>query len=474
MSRRWTEAEELGIAEIRSRLKDLIAEQTPFPEVVGDRRLLRFLRGKQMNIDDATDLYRDFLVWRRKNSVDQIRQEILYGGRNSPFFFPKGKTIIDLAPQIIVTPHSRDRLGRPLCLEQYCFNPKDVLKVVTREEYLYFLTYALEYRAMVMEQLSHEMEEDYLRRFPREDDRVDGYGVILLDYTIRDLKGVGFNHLGSDGRAILKAALDIGLPNYPEYLGKSHMINVPTLFSTMWYFLKQILDEPTQAKFEFSGYDYLNNLQKDIAIENIPTCLGGEFELYNEPFTFDTSPTGPFGYAQAETDRAAFLRRTPRLTFDAATAEVRQAQFYDELHPASVTTAAASAASATATSTPPQTATNCKPSTAPPATATTNTKDTSKMASVTAASTPAAIAVTAKVTARAALTSTVTTAMAAVSNRVIGLVHFWVAFVAFAWQQHRWMTIGGGVSSLALLVYEPPAFHALVLVVLLVVVSRSW
>ena len=133
-------------------------------------------------------------------------------------------------------------------LEQYCFNPKDVLKVVTREEYLYFLTYALEYRAMVMEQLSHEMEEDYLRRFPREDDRVDGYGVILLDYTIRDLKGsispsrslcvpffpfinnhrvcdalsgVGFNHLGSDGRAILKAALDIGLRTLPLSLSLS-------------------------------------------------------------------------------------------------------------------------------------------------------------------------------------------------------------------------------------------------------------
>lgn len=67
--------------------------------------------------------------------------------------------------------------------------------MVTREEYLYFLTYALEYRAMVMEQLSHEMEEDYLRRFPREDDRVDGYGVILLDYTIRDLKGISLSCL---------------------------------------------------------------------------------------------------------------------------------------------------------------------------------------------------------------------------------------------------------------------------------------
>lgn len=92
------------------------------------------------------------------------------------------------------TPISIDVYTMCTCigLEQYCFNPKDVLKVVTREEYLYFLTYALEYRAMVMEQLSHEMEEDYLRRFPRDDDRVDGYGVILLDYTIRDLKGISF------------------------------------------------------------------------------------------------------------------------------------------------------------------------------------------------------------------------------------------------------------------------------------------
>lgn len=173
-----------------------------------------------MNVDDATALYKDFLLWRTKNKVDQIRQEIVYGGRNSPFFFPRGKEIIDLAPQIIVTPHSRDRYGRPLCklslhfgrrgeidiklillfalfllfsfigLEQYCFNPKDVLKVVSREEYLHFLTYALEYRALVMEQLSHELEHEYLDAHPNDEDRVTGYGVVLLDYTIRDLKGM--------------------------------------------------------------------------------------------------------------------------------------------------------------------------------------------------------------------------------------------------------------------------------------------
>lgn len=182
--------------------------------VVGDRRLIRFLRGRGMNVDDASDMYRNFLLWRKKNNVDQIRQEIMYGGRHSPFFFPKGKVIIDIAPQIIVTPNSRDRQGRPLCknfellfrhlmqylddfffytnvgLEQYCFNPKDVMKVVSREDYLLFLTYALEYRAMVMEQVSHDLERQYIEQF-KEEDRVDGYGVILLDYTIRDLKGSG-------------------------------------------------------------------------------------------------------------------------------------------------------------------------------------------------------------------------------------------------------------------------------------------
>lgn len=31
--------------------------------------------------------------------------------------------------------------------------------------------------------------------------------------------------------------------NYPECLGKCHMINVPWVFSSMWYFIKGLLDE---------------------------------------------------------------------------------------------------------------------------------------------------------------------------------------------------------------------------------------
>lgn len=96
-------------------------------------------------------------------------------------------------------------------MEQYDFSPKEVFKAVSKEDYLTFLTYSLEYRALVMEQLSHEREMEYIRNNPKPEDRIDGYGVMLLDFTIRDLKGIGMAHLGSDGRALVKAALGLGL-----------------------------------------------------------------------------------------------------------------------------------------------------------------------------------------------------------------------------------------------------------------------
>lgn len=67
-----------------------------------------------MNIDQATVMYKNFLEFRKKYHVDEIRQEILYGGRNTPWKFPKAKSIIGLAPQIVVTSNATDKEGNPL------------------------------------------------------------------------------------------------------------------------------------------------------------------------------------------------------------------------------------------------------------------------------------------------------------------------------------------------------------------------
>lgn len=60
---------------------------------------------------------------------------------------------------------------------------------VTINDYLLFLVYALEYRALVMEQMSHEEEVKYLESHPNAADRETGYGTVLLNFCIRDLNG---------------------------------------------------------------------------------------------------------------------------------------------------------------------------------------------------------------------------------------------------------------------------------------------
>lgn len=78
--------------------------------------MLRFLRGKQNNVQEAAKMFSAFLKWRDENKVDDIRNQILYGGLDTPFKFPNGKKIIDLAPQIIISSNARDNKGQPLGL----------------------------------------------------------------------------------------------------------------------------------------------------------------------------------------------------------------------------------------------------------------------------------------------------------------------------------------------------------------------
>ncbi len=82
--------------------------------VIGDRRIIRFIRGCNHNVDETIKAFISFLKWRQDNNVDEIRQDIVYRGMNTPFMFPFGKTIIKLAPQIVIASNSLDYQGRPL------------------------------------------------------------------------------------------------------------------------------------------------------------------------------------------------------------------------------------------------------------------------------------------------------------------------------------------------------------------------
>jgi hypothetical protein len=83
-------------------------------------------------------MYSRMLKWRKANNVDATRQDIIYGGRDSPLKFPNGKKIIQLAPQIIISANACDKQNYSLALEMYGFSPKEILQNVTKEEYLIF------------------------------------------------------------------------------------------------------------------------------------------------------------------------------------------------------------------------------------------------------------------------------------------------------------------------------------------------
>mmetsp|Transcript_8831 Transcript_8831/g.7891 ORF Transcript_8831/g.7891 Transcript_8831/m.7891 type:complete len:411 (+) Transcript_8831:60-1292(+) len=308
---RWIEKEEKGLIEMKKLLKDKLLTIPQFPEVVGDRRLVRFLRGNQYDAHKAVDAYNKFLKFRKDNNVDQIRQEIVYNGINNAFLFPHGKVILEVQPQIAITAKGLDRKGQPIIHETYNFNPKVFKEKISIQQYLTFLTYTLELRSLILEDLSEIREREYLEAHPLPSQRSNGYGVIVQVCNIRDLKGVGFAHIQADGRAIVAAALKLGLPNYPDFLGIGIHVNVPWIFNTAWAFIKRLLDEDIIAKISIIGTEYREILLHHISLENIPELLGGDFKLYNEPYEFNISEDSPLYYPGAPLTKEYIPNRIP-------------------------------------------------------------------------------------------------------------------------------------------------------------------
>lgn len=307
---RWSEKEEIKLYQMRIALGGLLSNRKQLPDVVGDRRLLRFLRGHGFDMEKTCRMFSKFLKWREDNKVDDIRDDILYGGYKSVLDFPSARKIMTLVPQIILAHDARDYFGNPIGIESFSFDPVKVLKDITKEEYVKFMTYMLEYKVLVLEQMSNDIEEQTLKQYNYDVPITEkGYGVILQCRVFRDFNGFGVGHIGFEGRTVITWILELAVDNYPELMCRSHMINVPWVFNTIWFFVKGMLDENTIRKITISGSDFLDVVKGEVPLDSIPTRIGGKYTGANIPFVFDLSDRGPFYY---ENDTAGILYRTNR------------------------------------------------------------------------------------------------------------------------------------------------------------------
>lgn len=297
--RRWSADDEKKLAEMRKILGDKLTTCKQYPELVGDRRLLRFLYGQSGDVAKAAAEFEQFLKWREENGIDAIRDEILKGGMNNPDKFPNAAKSLEAIPMIAINPHSTDKLGNPLVLEEIKNSPDDVMAKVTKEEYQLFYKYVMEYRVLVLEQLAHNKEvalkaslEEKLASGALKADAQ--YGVQLRQFIIHDFTAFGMNYTGSNGQAVMGWSLEINGKNYPDMIARAHLINTPWYFSTAFYFISPFLDAATAAQVRPTSYGCMDVVPAEMDVANIPKKLGGQFEEGHIDFEFDLSETGPF------------------------------------------------------------------------------------------------------------------------------------------------------------------------------------
>ncbi|KAL6542993.1 hypothetical protein OROHE_010513 [Orobanche hederae] len=274
-----TESEKKALMEFRSKIEAYISSDTlPAEREVGkeeveidrdislwgvpllpskedkctDTLLIKFLKARDCKPDDALEMLRNTLRWRKENKIDSIVDEDLgIGSDYDALAFMKGF----------------DREGRPICYNVYG---------VFADEEMYDKTFGNEVsREKFLRWRIQLLEKEILKL----DFRPGGICTLLQVNDLKNAPGPSRRDL----RLATKRALGIFQDNYPEFVARNIFINVP-----LWYYafnavLSPFLMQRTKSKFVFSRPSRVTEtLLKYITAEEIPVVYGG-LRQENEP-----------------------------------------------------------------------------------------------------------------------------------------------------------------------------------------------
>eukprot|EP01071_Lankesteria_metandrocarpae_P004430 Lankesteria_metandrocarpae@DN3541_c1_g1_i1.p2 len=251
-----------------------------------DEWWIRFLRARDLSIDESVKMIHEDIHWRLTNDVDSILNTSL---TYAPFvrqYYPHGY-------------HGVDRQGRPIYID--CIGRADattILKGVSLDEMMN--VYIQEYEQLV----------DII--FPCCTEAA-GHKVNRTT-TIVDLQGLGWSHVNNSTRAILKRLSYVSQNHYPEILGQMFIVNAPPIFSGVWTFIRRLIDETTVTKINISStrsVSWKTRLAEYVDPDQLPDFLGGNVTWQNHEWT--TSCFGP--WTDPATRAAALPPGTTALTF---------------------------------------------------------------------------------------------------------------------------------------------------------------
>jgi hypothetical protein len=214
-------------------IEQKLMDRPQYTDVVGDRRMLRFLEAEDYNIDLSAERVNVFLNYRDENKVDDIRNEILFTPLTNPGQFPCAEKILGLTGHDIIAPDCTDAAGNPLATEYYAFDGGKFMEQVTKEEYIRFMLYSFELRNLCLEQLSHNKEKENLSKMQKDrderaakdeskSDSEKPYGVLLRMNIIRDFSGLTLTNFAKT-QGMTGWVVPLAKDCYPETLEKAYV-----------------------------------------------------------------------------------------------------------------------------------------------------------------------------------------------------------------------------------------------------------
>jgi hypothetical protein len=257
-----------AIAIMRRELADDLQQAAQYPELVGDRRLLRFLRGHKFDIAMACKMMRTMFAWRRENNIDEIRDKIA-DGQMTPEQFPCYEKIIPCYPFMFSMEH-KDKAGHPLNYERTGrIRPRALMQVVTQEEFIHFHVHMMEYVQIHLERLSASDKKGHLMRL----------------CAVKDLDGLGVHMMMPEAIVWMQAMVRVTQANYPETMDKCFLLNTPWAFYAIWKVVKPWLAERTIKKVRVLDCNYFEPLCEQIDTAKLPPLWGGKCIFTTPGFT---------------------------------------------------------------------------------------------------------------------------------------------------------------------------------------------
>lgn len=236
----WSKLEPL-----KAKLQPVLEAAPPFPEVVGDVRLLRFLIACKGDVTQAAQKFEAMLLWRRRLGVDKIRQQIVAGDLK-PCDHPLYSTVMKYWRVQLF--QDTDCEGNPVIWDTVgSFDGAALLTELTEQQVVEFHLFLLEWKMLLLERLSRAT------------------GRLAQAYEVKDMNGVGLGLLRPCNLSLFKAIADATTGNYVESTRRVSILNAGWFFGQLWKAVEGWIPERTKQKIR--NLDSRQHLQKDIPMD---------------------------------------------------------------------------------------------------------------------------------------------------------------------------------------------------------------